>query len=159
MRINTFFYSIRQGLKNIFRNKMFSLASMATMAACIFMFGLFYIIVTNFSATVHSIEEGVSVTVFFENDATDAQIRGIGEKINKRAEVSKNEYVSADEAWKEYKKVYFQGKEELADGFTDNPLANSAHYQVFVQCPLCHGARYGNEVLSVYRDEIGRAHV
>lgn len=45
---------------------MFSLASMATMAACIFMFGLFYIIVTNFSATVHSIEEGVSVTVFFE---------------------------------------------------------------------------------------------
>ena len=119
MRINTFFYSIRQGLKNIFRNKMFSLASVATMAACIFMFGLFYIIVTNFSATVHSIEEGVSVTVFFENDATDAQIRDIGEKINKRAEVSKNEYVSADEAWKEYKKVYFQGKEELADGFTE----------------------------------------
>ena len=102
MRINTFFYSIRQGLKNIFRNKMFSLASVATMAACIFMFGLFYIIVTNFSATVHSIEEGVSVTVFFENDATDAQIRDIGEKINKRAEVSKNEYVSADEAWKKY---------------------------------------------------------
>ena len=102
------------------------------MAACIFMFGLFYIIVTNFSATVHSIEEGVSVTVFFENDATDAQIRDIGEKINKRAEVSKNEYVSADEAWKEYKKVYFQGKEELADGFTDNPLANSAHYQVYL---------------------------
>ena len=96
MRINTFFYSIRQGLKNIFRNKMFSLASVATMAACIFMFGLFYIIVTNFSATVHSIEEGVSVTVFFEHDATDAQIRDIGEKINKRAEVSKNEYVSAD---------------------------------------------------------------
>ena len=23
---------------------------------------------------------------------------------------------------------------------------------IFVQCPLCHGARYGNEVLSVYRD-------
>ena len=48
MRINTFFYSIRQGLKNIFRNKMFSLASVATMAACIFMFGMFYSIVNNF---------------------------------------------------------------------------------------------------------------
>ena len=132
MRINTFFYSIRQGLKNIFRNKMFSLASVATMAACIFMFGLFYIIVTNFSATVHSIEEGVSVTVFFEHDATDAQIRDIGEKINKRAEVSKNEYVSADER----SSVDLGGrriiKKELADGFTDNPLANSAHYQVYL---------------------------
>ena len=23
---------------------------------------------------------------------------------------------------------------------------------IFVQCPLCHGSRYGSEVLSVYRD-------
>ena len=132
MRINTFFYSVKQGLKNIFRNKMFSLASIATMAACIFMFGLFYIIVTNFDATVHSIEEGVSITVFFDNDATDVEIRAIGEKINKRAEVGKNEYVSAEDAWDDYKKVYFQGKEDLANGFTDNPLANSAHYQVYL---------------------------
>ena len=36
------------------------------------------------------------------------EFRDIGEKINKRAEVSKNEYVSADEAWKEYKKVYLR---------------------------------------------------
>ena len=132
MRINTFFYSIKQGLKNIFRNKMFSLASIATMAACIFMFGLFYIIITNFSATVHSIEEGVSITVFFEKETSDADIRAIGEKIGKRAEVGKVEYVSAEDAWKDFKKVYFQGKEDLANGFTDNPLANSAHYQVYL---------------------------
>ena len=124
MRINTFFYSIKQGIKNIWRNKMFSLASIATMAACIFMFGLFYIIITNFTSTVHSIEKGVSVTVFFD--------KGLGDKIGKRAEVRKMEYVSAEEAWKEYKKVYFQGKEELAKGFTDNPLANSAHYQIYL---------------------------
>ena len=66
---------------------------------------------------------------FFENDATDAQIRDIGEKINKRAEVSKNEYVSADEAWKEYKKVYFQGKKEIRGGLKIICLGNSTHYQ------------------------------
>ena len=132
MKINTLFYSIKQGLKNIFRNKMFSLASIATMAACIFMFGWFYIIITNFNATVHSIEEGVSVTVFFDKGLSEAEIKVIGEKIDKRAEVGKMEYVSAEQAWKEYKKVYFQGKEELAKGFTDNPLANSAHYQVYL---------------------------
>ena len=57
MRINTFFYSVKQGFKNIARNKMFSLASMATMAACIFMFGIFYIIITNFNAEVQKIED------------------------------------------------------------------------------------------------------
>ena len=50
MRISTFFYTIKQGLVNIWKNKMFSLASIATMTACIFLFGLFYSIVTNFQA-------------------------------------------------------------------------------------------------------------
>lgn len=132
MRINTFFYSVNQGIKNIWRNKMFSLASTATMAACIFMFGIFYIIITNFSASVKSIEEGVSVTVFFEEGITEAQIQNIGDSIERRGEVKNNEFVSAEEAWEDYKDIYFEGREELAKGFTDNPLANSAHYQVYL---------------------------
>ena len=74
MRINTIFYSINQGIKNVFRNKMFSLASVATMAACIFMFGLFYIIVTNFSEMVKTAEEGVAVTVFFNEGMGEEEI-------------------------------------------------------------------------------------
>ena len=52
MRISTIGYSMKQGVKNIRRNKMFSVASIATMAACIFLFGLFYSIVVNFSYIV-----------------------------------------------------------------------------------------------------------
>ena len=42
MRISTLGYVGKQGVKNIWRNKMFSLASIATMSACIFLFGLFF---------------------------------------------------------------------------------------------------------------------
>jgi cell division transport system permease protein len=112
---------------------MFSLASIATMAACIFMFGLFYIILVNFNATVRSIEEGVSVTVFFDEGISDEEITEIGQKIESRTEVGDCEFVSAQEAWEDYKKVYFEGREELAEGFTENPLANSAHYQVYLK--------------------------
>ena len=52
MRISTVGYSARQGIKNIFRNKMFSLASEATMSACIFLFGLFFALVMNFTYLV-----------------------------------------------------------------------------------------------------------
>lgn len=134
MRINTFFYSVKQGFKNIARNKMFSLASMATMAACIFMFGIFYIIITNFNAEVQKIEEGVSVTVFFDKGLPESDILSIGEEIGKRVEVSRIEYVSAEDAWNDYKEIYFEGKEELAAGFAgDNPLANSANYQIYLK--------------------------
>ena len=74
MRISTFGYVGKQGVKNIWRNKMFSLASIATMSACIFLFGLFFSIIVNFQHIIKTAEEGVAITVFFEEDATDSEI-------------------------------------------------------------------------------------
>lgn len=133
MRINTFFYSIKQGFKNIFRNKMFSLASIATMAACIFMFGLFYIVVTNFSSMVKTAEEGVAVTVFFNEGTTEDVIKADKAQIEKRAEVGKVDYQSAADAWSDYQKEYFEGYDDAAASFgDDNPLSNSANLQVYL---------------------------
>lgn len=127
-------YNIKQGFKNIWHNKMFSLASIATMAACIFLFGVFYSLTMNFSAMVHEAEEGVAVTVFFNEDATQDQIDAIGNEIKNRPEVASYKFVSAEEAWESYKQDYFNGNEDLAKGFEqDNPLANSANYQIYLK--------------------------
>ena len=53
---------------------MFSLASIATMSACIFLFGLFFAIILNFQYIIRTAEEGVAITVFFEEDATDEHL-------------------------------------------------------------------------------------
>ncbi len=133
MKINTLFYSIQQGFKNIGRNSMFSIASMATMAACIFMFGVFYILVFNVNAMVRSAEESVAVTVFFDEGMTEDQIKAIGADIEARSEVRELVFVSAEEAWESFKDVYFQGNEEYAAGFSENPLANSANYEIYLK--------------------------
>ena len=70
MRISTLGYVGKQGVKNIGRNKMFSLASIATMSACIFLFGLFFSILLNFQYIIKTAEEGVAITVFFDDDVT-----------------------------------------------------------------------------------------
>lgn len=133
MRISTFFYTIKQGLANIWKNKMFSLASIATMTACIFMFGLFYTIVTNFQSMVKDAESGVAVTVFFDEGITEQRIEEIGELIDERVEVSNYDYISADDAWNSFKDIYFDGNEEAAASFgTDNPLANQASYAIYM---------------------------
>ena len=133
MRFSTFLYSVKQGMKNIGRNKMFSLASIATMAACIFLFGIFFSVVTNFKTMVKTAEEGVAVTVFFEKGIEQDKIDEIGKEIKKRPEVAKYDFVSADEAWKDFQKEYFKGNKEAAEGFEeDNPLANSSHYEIYL---------------------------
>lgn len=128
-KISTLFYTIRQGFSNIFRNKWFSLASIATISACLFLFGIFYAIVANFQHIVKTAEEGVSVTVFFDEGITDERIAQIGDMINKRVEVSKVIYISAEEAWDSFKEEYLG---EYADGFTENPLESSMNYQIYL---------------------------
>ena len=134
MRISTFGYVGKQGVKNIWRNKMFSLASIATMSACIFLFGLFFSILVNFQYIIKSAEEGVAITVFFNDDATEEQKKEIGQQLESRDDVSEVKYVSADDAWAEFQKEYFGDNPELAEGFKDdNPLAGSDNYEVYMK--------------------------
>lgn len=128
-----FWYSLKQGFKNIWHNKIFSLASIATMTACIFLFGLFFSIVVNFQAMVKDAESGVAITVFFDDGISDEQIEEIGDLIGQRAEVSQIKFVSAEEAWESFKEDYFQGSEDAAASFSDdNPLADSANYEIYM---------------------------
>lgn len=130
MRFSTLIYTIKQGIVNIFRNKWYSLASMATISACLFMFGIFYSLVANFQYIVKEAQDGVAVTVFFEEGISDERIAEIGSLIEKRAEVSHVNFVSADAAWENFKDDYLG---EYADGFgDDNPLPNSANYEVYL---------------------------
>lgn len=131
MRISSFFYAIKQGLKNLFRNSVFSLASIATIASCLLLLGFFYAILANFQNIVKTAEEGVAITVFFDEETCydDARMKEIGDLIAARPEVSKVEFISADDAWEEFKVDYLG---EYAEGFTENPLAESANYQIYL---------------------------
>lgn len=131
MRISSFFYTIKQGIKNIFRNALFSLASIATISSCLLLFGVFFAVIMNFQNIVKTAEEGVAVTVFFDEEvcADDQRMKEIGDVIASRAEVSKMEFISADQAWEEFKQEYLG---EYSEGFTENPLAGSANYQIYL---------------------------
>ena len=142
MKISTLFYTIKQGFVNIFRNKWYSLASIATISACLFLFGLFYCIVSNFQNILKTAEEGVSVTVFFHSDMdnceshvdgqipSEQRLEEIGQEIAKRAEVSEVQFQSADDAWATFGPDYFG--EDYAEGFPENPLAGEDTYEIFL---------------------------
>ena len=113
---------------------MFSLASIATMAACIFLFGAFFAVIYNVRSLVTSIEEEVGITVLFEEGTSEERIGEIGDEIRAREEVTEITYTSPEEAWENFQKEYFKDNPEYAEGFADdNPLAQSASYTVKVR--------------------------
>lgn len=133
MKIRTLIYSIGQGLKNLYRNRLFSLASVGTITASMLLFGLLFFVTTNIAYIIENFESStVSVSVFFNEGLSDGEKAQIKSNIEQRAEVSEIVYTSAQEAWENYKK-----DNKLDDGsfesFGDvNPLADSDNYTVYL---------------------------
>ncbi len=135
MKFRSLGYCILQGLKSIGRNRIFSLASIATMALCIFILGVFYSVTANVTYMVERMSESLCVKVFFDENITDERIESIGNSIKEYEGVMTVHFTSAEEAWEEYKDKYFgEEYEELAEGYeNDNPLKNSASYEVYFE--------------------------
>ena len=133
MRISTFWYCLKQGIINICRNILFSLASIATISACIFLFCLFFALIANVQNVAKTAETTVGITVFFDEDMPEDQILAAGDVIRGWEEVREAQYISAAQAWENFKTEYFEGMDELADGLADdNPLSGSASYEIFL---------------------------
>lgn len=152
-KISSIFYVIHQGFLNIWHNKLYSLASVATIAACLFLLGVFYAIVANFQHIVMKAEEGVSVTVFFHDEydlcyrskgvthreeyvhpegqiPSEQRIEEIGKMILARAEVSEVRFTSDEEAWATFGPQYFG--EDYASGYEENPLRGENTYEAYL---------------------------
>lgn len=130
-RISTVVYSVRQGGKNLKRNRMFSLASIGTMAACLFLFGIFYFLLQNLQFAMKNAETNVGVTVFFAEGTGMARIAQVQDEIERRVEVAYVNYVSAEEAWERYKETSLTA-EQIESFGEDNPLENSASLEVHI---------------------------
>ena len=132
MRISNFFYCIRQGLKNIFRNHTFSLASIGTITSCLFLFGIFFCVLVNFQGLMKNMETSVGVTVFFKDGVTEERILEIRDTVELRDEVASVTYVSEDEAWNQFKEQYFPDGDEgiLTNLDEDNPLTGMANLEI-----------------------------
>ena len=167
--MSTFFYCITQGLANLRRNWLFSMASIATVAACIFLFCMFYSIITNVRSIVYTAESTVGITVFFEPGANQAAKEQVRSDILSTGLVDEEDiiYTSAEEAWEDFKSQYFgEDAEELSEAYADdNPLADSDSYEIFLNdiedqeamasfisgLPGVREVNYANTVVSVLK--------
>ena len=97
-----------------------------------FLFCLFFALIANVQNVAKTAETTVGITVFFDEDMPEEQILAAGDGIRGWEEVREAQYISAAQAWENFKTDYFEGMEELAEGFADdNPLSGSAPMRYF----------------------------
>lgn len=99
-----------------------------------------YLIITSFVAFtgfagcgLFKAEPKAVVSVYFDENISEGRIQEIGEEIESQEGVDHIEFVTAEEAWEDFKSQYFEEYDYLAEGFKDdNPLANCDSYSVYM---------------------------
>lgn len=130
--IRTIGYSIKQGFINLVKNRLLTLASIGTVASCLFILGLFYTILTNFQFMVNQLEDTIGLMVFFDENIELEEIEFIESEIKVRPELKSIRYISPEEAWENFKQQ-FEDQPGILEGFDDdNPLEQSASFEIYL---------------------------
>ena len=117
MIYNVLSYLIGEGFRNFFKNKKSTGASLMIMCATMLIFGLFFLIGQNVNYMLKEIESEQGMQVFMIKDATEEQIKTLGEQIQDLDYVAKTEFVSKEEAYNIMKEKYSEYSRFL-EGYT-----------------------------------------
>ena len=127
------FYVFKTGFRNLGNKKIFSFASIGTIASSVLVFCIFFVLATNIKGIIKEVETTVGIQVFFDIGLSEDDIQDIANSNFITEDVKSIRFKSSNEAWEKFKKEYFGNKEELASAFEDdNPLANSASYEILL---------------------------
>lgn len=135
MRIRTMKTCVKDGFKSIFRNGLMSLASIGTIAACLIILGITYCLVINVQHFATNLDGNLGMVAFLKAGITEQEVQDLERKLDERTDVREYRYVSADEAWQNFKQEMLGG-DELNDELMgelgeDNPLQNSANIEIY----------------------------
>ena len=126
-------YVFKTGFRNLGNKKLFSFASIGTIASSVLVFCIFFVLATNIRGLIDKIETTVGIQVFFDSNLSEEEIQELANNNFITDDVKSIKFKSSNEAWEKFKVDYFDNKEELAAAFEDdNPLANSASYEILL---------------------------
>lgn len=125
MKLSSIKYYFKEGFSGMLKNRLMTVASVATVAACIFIMSFSYCIVNNLSYMLGQLEDKVGVVAILNDELNADEVNHISEEINALPHVKTVTYISPDEALEDLQEEW--GTQGILDGFSgeNNPLSKS----------------------------------
>ncbi|KRQ87122.1 Cell division protein FtsX [Caloramator mitchellensis] len=125
MKIRRLKYYFVEGFKNIIRNRVMAVASISTVAASLFILGIFMTLTLNVNSAVKEIGQTLEIKVYLKDEVTTLQKNNLENEIRSIDGVKEVTYISKEQALEELKKKLGENK-SIAEGFEmENPLPQS----------------------------------
>lgn len=126
MNFSSLGYLIKEGFKNIWSNRIMSLASVGVLISCLVLTGSAIMLSVNVSTIVESVGDSNVTTVYLDEDISELEAVYVGKSISKLDNVTNATFYPKDEAILAYKDVL--GEEVFVNmSGDDNPLPHAYH--------------------------------
>ena len=122
MRYNILTYHIGEGIRNLFKNKKSTVASLCIMMATMLMFGIFFIIGENINHIMKTIEEEQGMQVFIIEEADSKEVQEVRDMISSIDGVASATIYTKQDALDEMKVKLKDNQEVLAGYDGDNNI-------------------------------------
>ncbi len=125
MKFRSVKYFFSEAVSGVIRNRLMSIASIGTVAACIFIIAISYCALVNVDYMLTQIEDSIGIAVFLDNDLKSEQILAINDELTSIDHVESVSYISPEDALNDLKKSW--NADDILSGFdeTNNPLSSS----------------------------------
>lgn len=125
MKIRSVKYHVKQGVKNIGKNGLMSIASIASVAACAFMLIISLCIVINLDLALERVEQSIGISLYLGDQVTENEVKELYDKLVAIPNVTDIQYMSKDDALNWAKKEWQDEQDILAGLEDDNPFPRS----------------------------------
>lgn len=124
-------YLTKEGFRNVWVNRLMSLASVTVLMACLVIIGLGSMLYFNINALLSTVERQNVIMVYVDAAATEEQTAQLGDTIKALDNVAECTFVPKDEAFKEQLEKWGEDTAVIAEGLDENPLPDA--YRVVVE--------------------------
>lgn len=106
MKLNRFFYLVKEGIKSIFTHGFMSFASVTIIVACLIIMGSFSLLSFNIDSMISDMEQDNEILAFVEDELSDEEAMAIQTRLEAVSNVSSVTFVSRQEAFENFKAEY-----------------------------------------------------
>lgn len=99
--LNSFFYLVKQGFKNLWNNRLMSLASIGVLVSCMLLIGAAALLAVNVSSVVDELEDQSEAIIYLDDNTTEDDQARIRKAIIATGKISTVEFVPKGEALSE----------------------------------------------------------
>lgn len=147
MKLHTASYLIKEGAKNVFRNKLMSLASISIIIVSLLVFGVFYVIIYDLNINTRLLKEQPHVVVWADENLADYEVDLIADYLNGNAHVAGYEFLSKEYALEQVKEILGENA-DILEGFGEGDFLRPG-FMVELQDPE-NSSTFVQEISKVY---------